>query len=58
MKNNVLSTPLASSWAQNTELGGKQKIFLLEIGAKRSEGEDGENRPAKRFAGKGDLRRL
>jgi hypothetical protein len=52
------SIPLASSQAQNTNSSAKPKLLLFGIGVKRSEGEDGENRPAKRLAGKGDLRRL
>jgi hypothetical protein len=58
------SIPLMSSQAQNTlPSDSKPKILLFGIGLKRSEQEDGENRPAKRpqgtrRAGKGDLRRL
>jgi hypothetical protein len=62
------SLPLASSQAQNTgadppETDAKPKLLLFGLGMKRSDGEDGENRPAKkkpgvRRAGKGDLRRL
>jgi ubiquitin-conjugating enzyme E2 S len=60
------STPLTSSQLQNTlpsDADKKPKILLFGIGVKRSEEEDGENRPAKRTqairrAGKGDLRRL
>jgi len=66
---NVVSTssviPLSSSQAQNAptpEPDVKPRIFSLGIGIKRAD-EDGENRPAKRYAkvrraGKGDLRRL
>lgn len=60
---------LASSQAQNqptAEDGEKPRVFLLGIGLKRSEGENGENEPAakrmlvggRRLAGRGDLRRL
>lgn len=60
------SVPLASSQAQNAALPDpetKPKVLLFGLGVKRSDGEDGENRPAKRSqglrrAGKGDLRRL
>jgi hypothetical protein len=59
------SVPLSSSQAHNTPPGPetKPKLLLFGLGVKRSDGEDGENRPAKRSqglrrAGKGDLRRL
>jgi ubiquitin-conjugating enzyme E2 S len=59
------SIPLASSQAQNAppDPETKPKLLLFGLGVKRSDAEDGENRPAKRSqgfrrAGKGDLRRL
>ena len=58
--------PLSLSQAQNAptpEETPERKLLLFGIGLKRSDNEDGENRPAKRSqgfrrAGKGDLRRL